>query len=74
MDPAFDCAARELAYEYGQKLMPQRGSFRTLFDSLQLQACNHTPPATFDTWTPPTLPTPSTGTVIFADAVHGNDK
>ena len=36
---ATDCAIRQAAYEYGQKLMPQRGTFPSLFDALQLGAC-----------------------------------
>ena len=71
--PSFDCAVRRFAYEYGKQTLPRRGEFRTLFDALQLQACNMTAPATHDTWTAPTFPTPSTGTTIFADAAHGSD-
>jgi hypothetical protein len=35
--PEFDCAMRTLAWEYGKKKLPERGEFRTLFESLQLQ-------------------------------------
>jgi len=62
--PAFDCAVRKLAYEYGQKLKPDRGGFRTLFEALQLQFCNMTTPATYDKFVPPKLVTPA-GITIY---------
>ena len=37
--PDSDCAIRNLAYEYGKKLMPERGDFKSLFDALQLEVC-----------------------------------
>ena len=32
---SFDCKARELAWQYGKQLPPQRGSFKSLFDGPQ---------------------------------------
>ena len=40
VDPALDCAIKELAWSYAKKLQPQRGSFKSVFDALQLQKCN----------------------------------
>lgn len=53
VDPATDCAIRELAWEYGQTLMPARGEFRSLFDALQLASCGLARPAEPDAWSPP---------------------
>ena len=54
---SFDCASRTYAYEYGKRLAPSRGAFRTLFDALQLQACNHTiPEGPPDSWRLVTTP------------------
>ena len=49
-----DCAIRELAWEYGKKLRPDRGDFSTLFDALQLGACNISSPTSreLDEWRP----------------------
>eukprot|EP01084_Bolivina_argentea_P098106 176351_1 len=41
---SFDCAIREYAYNFGINLQPRHGSFVSLFDALQLQACNMTRP------------------------------
>ena len=38
--PSADCALRKLAWEYGQHLKPDKHSFATLFDALQLDACH----------------------------------
>ena len=51
--PLVDCAVRQLAWEYGRSLLPERGSFRTLFDALQLAFCNLTTPHKWDTYEPP---------------------
>jgi hypothetical protein len=40
VDPDLDCAIKELAWSYAKKLQPQRGSFKSVFDALQLQKCN----------------------------------
>jgi hypothetical protein len=52
---ASDCAVRTAAWQYGRKLQPQKGSFRTLFDALQLDACGvpPPPPSAADGWLPP---------------------
>lgn len=40
-DPSIDCPLRNLAWEYAQKLFPQRGSFPEVYDGLQLAPlCN----------------------------------
>ena len=55
ISPATDCAIREAAWEYGKNLMPSRGSFKTLYDALQLGACPSVAaprPQTLDTWEP----------------------
>ena len=65
MPDEYDCAFRKAAYEYGIKLRPDRGSFRTLFEALQLQWCNMTTPSEMDHYTPPKYATPTTGTVVF---------
>ena len=41
---SFDCAVRYYAYEYGQQLQSRQGTFVSLFDALQLNACNYTRP------------------------------
>ena len=46
--PEFDCAMRAFAYEVGKAKLPERGDFRSLFESLQLQYCNMTTPAKMD--------------------------
>ena len=70
-----DCEVRKLAYEYGKHLLPERGSFRTLFEALQLSFCNLTTPTEMDVYTPPILPTPHPANAynIFVSAVDGND-
>eukprot|EP01084_Bolivina_argentea_P159898 278506_1 len=42
IDINFDCAMREYAYEYGKQLQPRHGSFRHLYDALQINVCNQT--------------------------------
>ena len=64
---SYDCAVRKHAWEYGKTTLPQRGDFKTLYDALQLQACDVPTPSTEDTWTPPQYPTPSSG-AIFVDS------
>ena len=65
-----DCGLRHLAYQYGQNLLPERGSFRSLFDALQLQRCNQTVPSSLDHWTPPTYTSPSNALHV---STSGND-
>ena len=44
--PDIDCPLRELAWEYAQKLLPQRGQFKEAFDALELKTlCNASLPA-----------------------------
>ena len=65
-----DCAIRTLAWEYGQKLQPSRGGFRTLYDALQLGACNVTAPPPVelgDEWAPMADPIPDGQRVLFVD-------
>jgi len=40
VDPSIDCDIRNLAYHYAQKLLPQHGQFRAVYDALQLHNCN----------------------------------
>ena len=43
---ATDCAIRQFAWEYGKKLQPSRGDFKSLYDALQLAACGTPTPLT----------------------------
>jgi hypothetical protein len=77
---ATDCAIRQLAWEYGRKLQPARGGFQTLYDALQLGACNVTrPPAAAELdeiFAPLAEPIPrvSGQRVLFVDtAAHADD-
>ena len=47
------------------------GSFKTLFEALQLQACNMSTPAVMDEYRPPTYDPPA-GTALYVDP-HGDD-
>jgi hypothetical protein len=64
---SFDCNAREHAWKFGKLTLPERGSFKTLYDALQLKACGIDPPKTEDTFVAPTFATPN-GTVLYVDA------
>lgn len=79
----FDCAVRQYAYEYGQQIQSRHGSFVTLFDSLQLAACNYTRPQE----TPRKIPNYKTSTTkddtvelnnnsctFYVDPIHGSDS
>ena len=68
---SFDCAARKAAYSFGQALLPGRGDFKTLFQALQLQACNMSTPAVMDEYRPPTYGPPK-GAALYVDP-HGDD-
>lgn len=70
--PTFDCKARAAAYEYGKYLLPERGSFKTLFEALQLQDCGLTTPTEYDEFKPPTFPAPAGS--IYVDAAKGSDS
>ena len=63
--PEVDCAVRRLAYEYGQHLLPERGSFLTLFEALQLQFCNMSTPQVRDVYSPPRLSAPASTSVVL---------
>eukprot|EP01050_Picozoa_sp_SAG11_P023129 SAG11_NODE_4565_length_1849_cov_1.276571_2_plen_299_part_00 len=76
---SFDCKARELAWQYGKQLAPQRGSFKSLFDALQLGGCYlPNPPTDDDSWEPPTLAVPvaaeGSRAIIYVDAELGDDN
>jgi len=68
----FDCKTRYAAYQYGQHLLPARGSFRTLFEALQLQHCNLETPKEMDDYMAPTYATPMDA--VYVDAVAGSDS
>jgi len=68
---AFDCAARNATWHFGRSLLPERASFVTLFDALQLQACGLARPLAVDEYVPPTFSTPRGS--IFVDAAVGSD-
>ena len=68
----FDCSLRQAALEFGQDLLPDRGSFRTLFEALKLGECGAETPTDYDEWTPPNYPTPTSGVVVFV-APYGDD-
>ena len=73
---SYDCSVREHAWEFGKATLPSRGSFKTLFDALQLQHCNiSNPPTDLDEWKPPKFATPSAGVVLYVapDAAAGGD-
>jgi hypothetical protein len=64
-----DCAIRQAAWKYGQKLQPQRGEFKTLYDALQLHACDGVlAPASLDAWLPSSEPLPKDQRVLFVDS------
>jgi hypothetical protein len=71
---SFDCASRIFAWEFGKQLQPQRGQFLSLFDALQLGACNITRPegTAMDEWSPPKLPV-SPGASAFIVSLDGDD-
>lgn len=72
---SFDCGVRQNAWKFGRQLLPRRGSFKTLFDALQLgNGCGLPEPLDEDTWIPPYFPTPTNkSSCIFVDAKNGND-
>ncbi len=67
MPASADCAIREAAWEYGKKIQPQRGEFKSLYDALQLGACGITAPLLEDSWRPSIKPLPEGQTVIYVD-------
>jgi len=72
---SFDCKVRAFALQYGQKLAPHRGQFKTLYDALQLHNCPDAgaPPTESDAWAPPEPVYPADGVRIYVDADRGDD-
>ena len=70
--PKTDCNLREFMWEAGKKLMPRRGTFKTLFDSMQLETCGVEGPAELDVWKPPAGAKALAGS-IYVDATKGSD-
>ena len=69
---SFDCSLRKLAYEFGQSLRPDRGSFLSLFEALQLQFCDEPTPADADAYVPPTYDAPAGAqTLVYVSAADG---
>lgn len=71
--PLTDCNIRKFLWQAGQKLMPRRGTFKTLYDAMQLGACGVEPPNATDSWQPPVTPVPTSGGVVYVDAAKGSD-
>jgi hypothetical protein len=65
---SYDCAVRKHAWEFAQRTLPWRGTFKTVFDALQLSRCGLVPPAAEDVYVAPRFATPTSGAVIFVDA------
>ena len=59
-------------WQAGKKLMPRRGSFKTLFDSMQLETCGVEGPTELDVWKPPAGQAAPAGS-IYVDAAKGAD-
>ena len=54
VSPSTDCAIRNLAYNFGKSLKPEKGEWRALHDALQLGACGlPAPPLAAGAWRPP---------------------
>lgn len=70
---SFDCAMRKLAYEYGQKTLPRRGEFRTLFEALQLEYCDMPVPSEYDHHVPPQYEKQSESIYVAPDGKDSND-
>ena len=69
MSASYDCEVRKHAWEFGKATLPRHGSFKTLFDALQLRQCEGvTAPPTVDAFVPPYFSTPTHGHVIYADS------
>ena len=76
VDTSLDCELRNLAYQYAQKLLPQYGSLKAVYDALQLNNCDinlssgklYKPrPFLYQSY--------KEGAVeIYVDAVNGNDN
>ena len=79
VDHKLDCAIKELALEFARKLQPQRGSFQSVYDALQLQNCNISiksgqtfayKPSSFG----PSIPTRDGSVLVYADSANGDDS
>jgi hypothetical protein len=75
-----DCSIRHFAYQYGMKLQPTRGAFKTLHDALQLGACGvplattALPHENMGEWRAAVQPPAPAGTLeLFVDPVRGDD-
>jgi len=75
IDSSIDCAIRNLAYQYAQKLLPQYGQFRAVYDALQLHNCNislssgklyEVRPFHYQSY--------NEGVEIFVDVINGDDS
>ena len=74
IDANTDCAIRKFAWEYGQTLQPARGSFKSLFDALQLGACGVPAPVEADSWAPPRHGATPAGTLeLSVHPLRGDD-
>eukprot|EP00490_Sorites_sp_Unknown_P000567 CAMPEP_0114671578 /NCGR_PEP_ID=MMETSP0191-20121206/41390_1 /TAXON_ID=126664 /ORGANISM="Sorites sp." /LENGTH=518 /DNA_ID=CAMNT_0001931745 /DNA_START=49 /DNA_END=1602 /DNA_ORIENTATION=+ len=72
----FDCAVREYAWEYGIQIQNRHGSFVTLYDALQLNACNVTRPKETERNIPKydNSNNDNNNCVYYIDPVNGNDS
>ena len=76
VDTSLDCELRNLAYQYSQKLLPQYGSLKAVYDALQLHNCDislssgklyEPQPFLYQSYK-------EGGVEIYVDAVNGNDN
>eukprot|EP00041_Stephanoeca_diplocostata_P034294 m.1157080 g.1157080 ORF g.1157080 m.1157080 type:complete len:652 (+) comp24495_c0_seq3:52-2007(+) len=65
---SFDCASRKHAWEFAKATLPERGSFKSAYDALQLDVCGIPTPTEDDVYRIPHFPTPTHGTRIFVDS------
>lgn len=75
VDPSLDCALKELAWDFAKRIVPRQGSFQSVYDALQLSACNVSlasgkryPPRPFQH-----RPQPGAGAVEIFVSTNGND-
>ena len=72
----FDCAVRELAYDYARKLRPDKGTFREVHDALQLSTCGVAPAVLSDASAPAPDSSANDSTApteFFVSATNGSD-
>lgn len=65
---SFDCEVRQHAFAFARATLPERGSFRTAFEALQLQACGLTVPHAYDHYFPPRFGDPGVGLTFHVDS------